>query len=140
MLPGVLGVGVLGGYGVWARRQRGFRAGRSPGASAGRAVGGQMGSCPLPFVVLGGIYSGMLVVSEAAVITAAYVLIVEVLVYREIRVRKLAGIIRDTMVLVGGVLLILGMGMAITNYLIDQEVPMLILDGARRTSTARSCS
>ena len=88
---------------------------------------------PLPFVVLGAIYGGWLVASEAAVITAAYVLIVEVLVHREMPIHKLAHVIRDTVVLVGGVLLILGMGMAITNFLIDQEVPQLILDwvGAR---------
>jgi len=48
-------------------------------------------------------------------------------------IHKLAHVVRDTVVLVGGVLLILGMGMAITNFLIDQEVPQLILDwvGAR---------
>ena len=60
-------------------------------------------------------------------------LVVEAIIHREMPIRKLAGIIRDTVVLVGGVLLILGMGMAITNFLIDQEVPQLILDwvGAR---------
>ena len=86
---------------------------------------------PLPLVVLGGIYSGKLVVSEAAVITAAYTMIVEVLIYREIRLRDMARIIRDSMVLVGGVLLILGMGMAITNYLVDQEAPMKILEAVK---------
>ena len=87
----------------------------------------------MPFVVLGAIYGGWLVASETAVLTAAYVLVVEVVIHREMPIHKLAGIIRDTVVLVGGVLLILGMGMAITNFLIDQEVPQLILDwvGAR---------
>ncbi|HBA84145.1 MAG TPA: C4-dicarboxylate ABC transporter [Verrucomicrobia bacterium] len=86
---------------------------------------------PLPFVVLGGIYGGKLVVSEAAVITAAYTMIVEVLIYREIKLRDMAAIIRSSMMLVGGVLLILGMGMAITNYLVDQEVPMKILEAVK---------
>ena len=92
-----------------------------------------MWEIPLPFVVLGAIYGGWLAASEAAVLTAAYVLVVEGFVYREMPLRKLSGIVRDTVVLVGGVLVILGMGMAITNYLIDQEVPQLILDwvGAR---------
>ncbi|HRV30529.1 MAG TPA: TRAP transporter large permease subunit, partial [Kiritimatiellia bacterium] len=83
---------------------------------------------PIPFVVLGSIYSGWLVASEAAVLTAAYVLIVEVIIHREIPVQQLTTIIRDAVLLVGGVLLILGMGMAITNYLIDQEVPQIILN------------
>jgi len=86
---------------------------------------------PLPFVVLGGIYSGKLVVSEAAVITAAYALIVEVAVHREVRLGRLSAIIRDSMTLVGGVLLILGMGMAMTNWLVDQDVPSRILETVR---------
>jgi len=39
--------------------------------------------------VLGGIYAGKLVVSEAAVMTAAYALIVEVFIYREVKLRDL---------------------------------------------------
>ena len=128
VLPGLVAVAVLCGYGVWA----GLHANIPRRPFSWRALGAALKEArweiPLPFVVLGAIYGGFLAASEAAVITAAYVLIVEVFVYREMPFHKLAGIIRDTVVLVGGVLLILGMGMAITNYLIDQEVPQLILD------------
>lgn len=127
-LPGLVAVAVLCGYGVWAglhakipRRPFSWRV-------LGAALKEARWEIPLPFVVLGAIYGGFLAASEAAVITAAYVLIVEVFIYREMPFRKLAGIIRDTVVLVGGVMLILGMGMAITNFLIDQEVPQLLLD------------
>ncbi len=128
ILPGLLAVGVLCAYGAWAGIQA--RIPRRPFArrELAAALREAIWELPLPFVVLGGIYSGLLVASEAAVITAAYVLVVEVCIYREIPLHKLTTIIRDTVVLVGGVLLILGMGMAITNYLIDQEVPQLILD------------
>ena len=128
ILPGLLAVLVLCGYGIWAglhaqipRRPFDLRV---LAASLWEAKW----ELPLPFVVLGSIYSGWLVASEAAVLTAAYVLIVEVFIYREIPIQRLTSIIRDTVLLVGGVLLILGMGMAITNYLIDQEVPQLILN------------
>ncbi|HEX5676430.1 MAG TPA: TRAP transporter large permease subunit, partial [Alcanivorax sp.] len=57
---------------------------------------------PLPFVVLGGIFSGFLVVSEAAAVTALYVLFAEVFLYREIPLRRLPGITREAMVMVGG--------------------------------------
>lgn len=128
VLPGLLAVGALCAYGIWA----GFsaRIPRHPfrARELGAALWEAKWELPLPFVVLGGIYSGLLVASEAAVITAAYVLIIEVLVYREIPVHKLTVLIRDTVVLVGGVLLILGMGMAITNFLVFEEVPQLILE------------
>jgi tripartite ATP-independent transporter DctM subunit len=83
---------------------------------------------PLPFVVLGGIYSGKFAVSEAAAITAVYVLFVEVIIYRDIRWRDLPEIMKKSMALVGGVLIILGAAMGLTNYLIDAEIPMQLLD------------
>jgi tripartite ATP-independent transporter DctM subunit len=83
---------------------------------------------PLPLVVLGGIYSGFFAVSEAAAITAVYVLFVEMVVHRDIRLQALPEIMKSSMVLVGGVLIILGAAMGLTNYLIDAEIPMRLLD------------
>jgi len=83
---------------------------------------------PLPIVVLGGIYSGKFAVSEAAAITAVYVLIVEVIIYRDIRWKDLPEIMKKSMVLVGAVLIILGAAMGLSNYLIDAEIPLQLLD------------
>jgi len=82
----------------------------------------------LPLVVLGGIYSGYFAVSEAAAITAVYVLLVEMIIYRDVRLKELPEIMKKSMVLVGGVLIILGAAMGLTNYLIDAEIPMRLLD------------
>ena len=78
---------------------------------------------PLPIIVLGGIYSGYFAVSEAAAVTALYVAIVEVVILREVAWRDLPRIMRDSMVLVGAILVILGVSLASTNYMIDAGVP-----------------
>ena len=78
-------------------------------------------------IVLGGIYSGYLAVSEAAAVTSLYVLVVEVFIKREIAFTALPGIVRESMVLVGGILLILGASLASTNYMIDAEVPQQLI-------------
>ncbi len=83
---------------------------------------------PLPLVVLGGIYSGYFAVSEAAAITAVYVFLVEVMIYRDIKWRELPRVMRKSMVLVGGILIILGAALGFTNYLIDAEVPMKLFN------------
>jgi tripartite ATP-independent transporter DctM subunit len=83
---------------------------------------------PLPFVVLGGIYSGYFAVSEAAALTAVYVFIAEVVIYRDVRIRHLPEIMKKSMILVGGILIILGAAMGLTNYLVDAEIPMRLLD------------
>ena len=128
VLPGLLCVIALSLHGAAVARSSGVARTRFSGRELAAALWAARWEIPMPFVVLGGIYSGKLVVSEAAVITAAYALIVEVLVMREVKLGDLGRILRDSMVLVGGVLLILGMGMAITNYLVDQEVPARILE------------
>ncbi len=78
---------------------------------------------PLPVIVLGGIYGGYFAVSEAAAVTALYVLVVEVLIIREIRISQLPDIMREAMMLVGGIMIIVGVSLASTNYMIDAEIP-----------------
>jgi len=93
-----------------------------------QALKGMIWELPLPVVVLGGIYSGYFAVSEAAAITAVYVLLIEVVIYRDIKWQELPKVMRKSMVLVGGILIILGAALGLTNYLIDEQVPMKIMD------------
>ena len=83
---------------------------------------------PLPVIVLGGIYGGVFVAGEAAAVTALYVLIVEVFIYRDIAFARLPGIMVQSMVLFGGILVVLAASMATTNYLVDQQVPMRLFE------------
>jgi C4-dicarboxylate transporter DctM subunit len=83
---------------------------------------------PLPIIVLGGIYGGFFVAGEAAAVTALYILIVEVLIYRDISIAKLPRIMVQSMVLFGGILVVLAASMATTNYLVDQQVPMRLFE------------
>jgi tripartite ATP-independent transporter DctM subunit len=83
---------------------------------------------PLPFIVLGGIYGGFIAVSEAAAITAFYVLLVTVVIRQEISLRKLPIVMRDSMKLVGAIMVILAVSLASTNYMIDAGIPSAIFD------------
>ncbi len=84
---------------------------------------------PLPAIILIGIYGGYFTPTEAASVTAFYVFIVEVFIYRDINIRKrLPRVMRDSMVLVGGILVILGAALGMANYMIDAQIPMVILD------------
>jgi C4-dicarboxylate transporter DctM subunit len=83
---------------------------------------------PLPVIVLGGIYGGFFVAGEAAAVTALYVMIVEVLIYRDIPPSQLPRIMVQSMVLFGGILVVLAASMATTNFLVDQQVPMHLFE------------
>ncbi len=82
----------------------------------------------LPIGILVGIYGGIVTPSEAAAMTAFYVLIIETLVYRDIPFNQLPKIIVDSMCLVGTILLILCCALGVTNYLVDEEIPVLIFE------------
>jgi tripartite ATP-independent transporter DctM subunit len=127
LLPGFLMLLILSGYSVWKNRALRVPLSDFSWREVGSAVREAAWEIPLPLVVLGGIYSGYFAISEAAAVTALYVLIVDVLILREIPLRELPRVMRDSMVLVGGILVILGMSLASTNYMIDAGVPQKLL-------------
>ena len=77
----------------------------------------------LPGVVFGGIYSGFLAVSEAAVVTVIYVLAVALLINRDVKLNQMPTIVLKTVVMVGSIIIILGAALAFNSLLIDQQVP-----------------
>ena len=127
VLPGLVMIVLLAAYCLWVNRSE-----RRPLSSfdwrevagAVRAAGWEL---PLPVIVLGGIYSGYFAISEAAAVTALYVVVVEVFIRRAIPLSRLPVIMRDSMTLVGGILLILAVSLASTNLMIDAEVPQRLL-------------
>jgi len=124
LLPGLLMLLLLGIYSAIQRRSGATKPTiPEPRPDAWSSIAAAKWELPLPFLVLGGIYSGYFAVSEAAAVTALYVLVVEVFIMREIRLRQLPTIVRESMVLVGGIMIILGVSLASTNYMIDTEVP-----------------
>ncbi len=137
VLPCALMVLLLGIYSVWHARRVGVTHAKVSAKELLAALRGAAWEIPLPFVILGGIYSGKLAASEAAAATALYVLVVTVLVRREIPLRKLPAIAREAMLLVGAILVILGFSLALTNWLIDAEVPEKLFQAIQAHITSR---
>ena len=128
LLPGILMVVLLSAFSIEKAIVADVPRTKFHAAQLLKAVREAMWELPLPLVVLGGIYSGYFAVSEAAAITAVYVFLVEVIIYRDIPWRELPQVMRKSMVLVGGILIILGAALGFTNYLIDAEVPMKLFN------------
>ncbi len=129
IVPGILMIGIVGVYSVW--KSRNFQIPRKPFelASAWQALRDAIWEIPLPFLILFGIYGGIITVTEAAAVTVVYVIVVESLIYRDLHpFQDLPRIMRESMVLVGAILIILGTAMGFTSYLIDEQVPMQLLD------------
>ncbi len=128
LLPGIFLVMVLSGYGIWVGRKDGVVRQKISATAALKALREAAWEVPLPILILGGIYSGVITVMEAAALTAGYVLVVEVLIYKDIKLSQIPKIVGESMTLVGGILIILACALGLTNYLVDAEVPMMLLD------------
>lgn len=131
LLPGLLMLAMLAAFGMWQGRGLAHRDG---GPSLREALGALRAAAwelPLPVIVLGGIYGGYFAISEAAAVSVIYVLVVECLVYREVGFKQLVRLMRESMMVVGGVLIVLGVSLASTNYLIDAEIPTRLFEFVR---------
>ena len=85
----------------------------------------------IPFLILFGVFGGYTTLVETAALTVSYIFFVEVYVYNDIDLKTLPRIIIDCATLIGGVLIILGVAMGLTSYLIDAQIPILILSWAK---------
>jgi tripartite ATP-independent transporter DctM subunit len=92
----------------------------------------------VPVIIFAGIFGGIVTVAEVSAITAFYLLIIEVFVYKDLQiVRDMPRVIRKSMMLVGAILIILGCALGLTNYLVDAEVPMKIFAVAKEYFTSK---
>ena len=135
VLPGVLMIVLLAAYCFWRSRKLPRPGVERSAAVVWRAIVAARWDLPLPVLVLGGIYGGYLAVSEAAAVTALYVTFVEVVVLREVPWRDIPRIMRESMVLVGAILAILGVSLAGTNLMIDTGVPQRLLEAVSQYVT-----
>ncbi|HEX5361745.1 MAG TPA: TRAP transporter large permease subunit [Fluviicoccus sp.] len=131
VLPALLMVVLLSFYGYWVTRRNPIELQPFCWKELGLAVAEAKWELPLPVFVLGGIYGGFFAVSEAAAVTALYVTFVAVAVYREVRPDRLIVLMREAMMMVGGILLILAVAMALTNWFIDAEIPSRLFEFVR---------
>jgi len=128
LFPGLLMIVLLSVWSLWANRHNPVPLTKFSPGEAIAAFREAIWEIPLPIFVLGGIYGGFFAISEAAAATAMYVVVVEVVIHREISFSQLPDIMRESMIMVGGILLILGVSLAFTNFLIDAEVPTRLFE------------
>ena len=92
------------------------------------ALRGAMWELPLPVIVLGGIMFGFIAPEEAAAVTAFYVVVTTVFIYKDLGAKDLFKIVRKTAVLVGAILLIVGTALGFSDWLSLVRIPQMILE------------
>jgi tripartite ATP-independent transporter DctM subunit len=138
IIPGLIMVTLLSVYSVSRMRRVHVRVEPFSFQKAWQAIKDAAWEIPLPFIILIGIFGGFFTATEAAAVTAFYVLIVEVFIYKDVSLTKgLPKVMKESMILVGGILVILSAAMGLANYMVYEEIPMKILEWMRTFITSK---
>ncbi|HEY2153192.1 MAG TPA: TRAP transporter large permease subunit [Vicinamibacterales bacterium] len=137
ILPGILLTSMVAAWGVREGIVSG--AGRYPfqAAEAWRATWAAKWELAMPALVLVAMFSGLATAVEASALTAMYALVVQTLIHRDLTGRALLRAFSECVTVIGGVLIILGVAVGLTNYLVGAQVPAKLLDWARGNITSR---
>ena len=141
VVPGLLLLVVLGAYCIIVGRRSDVMRTAFDLREAWASTWAAKWELLVPVVVVVGIYGvpgvtdGLVTIGEASAICAIYLLVVEVFVHHDIKLRSkdpavpdLGKVIRESLVMVGAIMLILGVAMGMTNFLIQEQVPMKLLE------------
>ena len=127
-VPGVILLGLLSLYAMIIAKKHDVPRIPFSGKKLLFALRDSIWELPLPFLIVGGIYGGFFTASEAAAVMCFYVFVVESLIYRDLPIRQIPGVMVRSMVLVGAILIVLGTALGLTDYMIDAEIPSRIFD------------
>lgn len=128
IVPGLFIMGLLAAYGIFYGTKMRLKTTPFSVTHLMNALWEIKWMLPLPFVVIGGIYAGFITVSEAASVSVVYALVTECLIYREVPLKNLIKISITSMITVGAILIVLGTALGLTNFLVDQEIPQLLME------------
>jgi tripartite ATP-independent transporter DctM subunit len=131
IVPGIVLVVAVAAWAAW----RGVAAGATRTPFNGREYFGALWHAKwevlLPFVVMFGIFGGYATLVETAALTVLYAVVLECVVFKELPWRDVMRVGIDSAAMIGGFMIILGVALGFTNYLIIAQVPMHILDWVR---------
>lgn len=81
-----------------------------------------------PLIAIGTLISGIATPTEGAAVTVVYAILTQGLVHRELKWLNFQNCLNQSSQIIGGILLIMGMALGLTNYLIDMGIPDLASD------------
>jgi tripartite ATP-independent transporter DctM subunit len=129
ILPGLLIVGLIAAWGLRLAPPPASAPRKFDWAETRAALLGAKWELALPLVAFSALFGGFATPVEAAALTAVYAFVVEVFVYRDLDLRRdVPRVMAECGLLVGGVLLILGVALGLTNYLVDARIPERAVD------------
>jgi tripartite ATP-independent transporter DctM subunit len=128
LVPAVVMVICLLLFGGYLRVGKKHAPIHSENLSLRKALGQAKWEILAPFVAIGSLVSGLATPTESAALTAIYAVLTQSIAHKELNWRLLGECLSQCAQIIGGVMLILGMALGLTNYLVDAGIPDLAID------------
>ena len=133
IMPGLIRISMIGGWAVWQGKVQAVKRHSLKWADIKSSLWEAKWEAVIPVFILFGIFGGFTTLVETAAMTAVYVIIIEVFVHKDLDWSNMKTIILDCATLIGGVLIILGVAMGLTSYLVDAQIPLHLLGWVKST-------
>lgn len=128
ILPGVVLVSALVIYSMIYSTRKDTPRKKFELKEAGRSFVGALGEILLPVVIVLSYFGGLTTLVESAALAVVYAFVVEVIINRDIKIKDLPGVFLKCIPIIGGVLIILSLAKGLSYYIVDAEVPMLLME------------
>jgi len=86
------------------------------------------GDLALPVIILMLYFGGVTTLVETGAVAVIYSIIIEMFIYRDLKLKDLAKIIKKAVPVIGGVLMIIATAKGLSYFIVDAEVPMMLTD------------
>ena len=138
ILPGLLLIGMTAGWGIRAAIDKHVHRPAFTTGEAAAALWDAKWEVALPVVIVGTLFSGFATTVESAAIGALYAFFTQVVVHRDLKIgRDMGRVAAECASTVGGVLLILGVAVGLTSWMIDADVPGRLLELTQQYISSR---
>jgi C4-dicarboxylate transporter, DctM subunit len=123
IIPGFLIIAILSAHAIWVGVRSKIPTTRPVLREMGAALWLMKWELGIPILILGGLATGLTELDESAAFASLYVLIVEVYIHKDIKLKEFPRIAKNAMALAGALLLIMAMAMSLTNFIISEQIP-----------------
>ena len=138
LLPGLVLISTVAFAAVMLARKQALDRHRFDWGEAVASIKGAALELLLPVIVLGSLLLGLATVVEAAAIGAVYTLAVVLFFHKDVKLgREIFDVVEDSGVLIGAVLIILGVALGFTGFLVDAQVPQAVVEIAQENLSSR---
>lgn len=101
------------------------------------SIKGAIWEIMLPVIILTFYFGGITTLVESSAVAVIYILIVELLIHRDIKIKDLSRIIQKCIPIIGGILIILALAKALSFYMVDAQIPLKLTDWVQNNISSK---